>query len=147
MKKHWFLLIAVGLLAAACGSPEQAEGESADTATAPAAETEASPASDVDIELVSPEDGTVPMGDAELVVQVVDPATSEPVAVDDLNVDLSMEMDGTEPMTTMAVVEPGEDPGQYSVMTNMGMAGMWTMEVASTDPEMPGEATFDIEVK
>lgn len=149
MKKRVFILLAVGLLAAACGSPDQAEGEALpDTATAPATDTAGSSAGEnVDIALVSPEDGTVPMGDAELVVEVIDPATSEPVAVDDLQVDLSMAMDGMEPMTTMAVVEPGEQPGQYKVMTNMGMAGMWTMDVASTDPTMPGEATFDIEVK
>ncbi|MGB3612402.1 MAG: FixH family protein [Elainellaceae cyanobacterium] len=146
MKKRLFLLIAVGFLAA-CGGTNQAEGDAADTATAPAADA-ASPASgEVDIALVSPDDGTVPMGDAALVLQVVDPATNEPVAVDGLQVDLSMAMDGMEPMTTMAVVEPGEQPGQYNVMTDMGMAGMWTMAVESSDPAMPGEATFDIEVK
>ena len=87
------------------------------------------------------------MGDAELVLQVIDPATNEPVAVDDLQVDLSMPMDGMEPMTTMAIVEPGEETGQYKVMTNLGMEGMWMMEVTSADAAMPGEATFNLDVK
>lgn len=149
MKKVLFLILPLVFLTAACGSANQAEPEvTADTTEAPTAETTEAPAADegVAIALVSPEDGSVPMGDAELVLQVVDPATNEPVEVEDLQVDLSMEMDGMEPMTTMAIVEPGEEPGQYKVMTNMGMEGMWMMEVTA-DAAMPGEATFNLDVK
>jgi hypothetical protein len=82
-----------------------------------------------------------------LVLQVVDPATNEPVEVENLEVDLSMPMDGMDPMTTMAIVEPGEEPGQYMVKTNLGMEGMWMMTVKSADAAMPGEATFNLDVK
>ncbi|MEO1209745.1 MAG: FixH family protein [Cyanobacteria bacterium J06638_20] len=149
MKKVLFLILPLVFLTAACGSANQAEPEAtSDTTEAPATETAEAPAAEgVAIALVSPEDASVPMGDAELVLQVVDSATNEPVAVDDLQVDLSMPMDGMEPMTTMAIVEPGEETGQYKVMTNLGMEGMWMMEVTSADAAMPGEATFNLDVK
>lgn len=149
MKKVLFLILPLVFLTAACGSANQAEPEAtSDTTEAPATETAEAPVAEgVAIALVSPEDASVPMGDAELVLQVVDPATNEPVAVDDLQVDLSMPMDGMEPMTTMAIVEPGEETGQYKVMTNLGMEGMWMMEVTSADAAMPGEATFNLDVK
>ncbi|WP_346293696.1 FixH family protein [Sphaerothrix gracilis] len=148
MKKVLFVLVAVGLLSAACGSADQSETEAPDAAAAPAAETtEAAESEGVEIALVSPEDAAVPMGDAELVLQVIDPATNEPVAIKNLEVDLSMPMDGMEPMTTMAIVEPAKEPGQYTVKTNLGMEGMWIMEVESADAAMPGEATFNLDVR
>ncbi|WP_204137624.1 FixH family protein [Halomicronema sp. CCY15110] len=148
MKKVLLLLAVVGLLSTACGSANQAETEAPDAAAAPAAETtEAAASAGVAIALITPEDASVPMGDAELVLQVVDPATNEPVAVENLEVDLSMPMDGMDPMTTMAVVEPGAEAGQYKVMTNLGMEGMWMMTVKSADAAMPGEAVFNLDVK
>jgi len=148
MKKLLFLVLPLVFLTAACGSANQAGTDTLDTAAAPATETAEAPAAEgVAIALVSPEDASVPMGDAELVLQVVDPATNEPVEVEDLQVDLSMPMDDMEPMTTMAIVEPGEEPGQYKVMTNLGMEGLWIMDVTSADAAMPGEATFNLDVK
>lgn len=151
MKKVLLVLAAVGLLSTACGNANQADTEATDAAAAPATETTdaaAAPAGEgVAIALVTPEDATVPMGDAELVLQVVDPATNEPVEVENLEVDLSMPMEGMDDMTTMAVVEPGEEPGQYMVKTNLGMEGLWIMEVKSADAAMPGEATFNLDVK
>lgn len=146
MKKVLFLLVPVVFLTAACGGGNQADSAAVDTA-APTVETAAPSEGGVAITLVSPEDASVPMGDAELVLQVVDPATNDPVAVEDLQVDLSMAMDGMEPMTTMTMVEPGEQPGEYKVMTNLGMEGMWMMEVESADPAMPGVAIFNLDVK
>lgn len=149
MKKLLLLVITISFLTTACNGGNQAESEPAtDAATAPTAETtESSAQSEVAIALVSPEDGSVPMGDAELVVEVIDPTTNEPVAVENLQVNLSMAMDGMEPMTTMTKVEPGTQPGRYKVMTNLGMEGTWMMEVKSADPMMPGQETFNIEVK
>jgi len=148
MKKVLLVLAAVGLLSTACGSAEQAETAAPDAAEAPVTETtEVAESEGVAIALVTPEDATVPMGDAELVLQVVDHATDEPVEVENLEVDLSMPMEGMDPMTTMAVVEPGAEAGQYMVKTNLGMEGMWIMEVKSADAMMPGEATFNLDVK
>ncbi|MGB5975353.1 MAG: hypothetical protein WBG38_18645, partial [Nodosilinea sp.] len=93
MKKVLFLLVPVVFLTAACGGGNQADSAAVDTA-APTVETAAPSEGGVAITLVSPEDASVPMGDAELVLQVVDPATNDPVAVEDLQVDLSMAMDG-----------------------------------------------------
>ncbi|MEQ9359789.1 FixH family protein [Coleofasciculus chthonoplastes] len=149
MKKLLLLVLTISVLTTACSSANQVESEvETDAATAPTTETMASSAeNDVIITMVSPEDGTVPMGDAEFVVEVIDPATNEPVAVEDLQVDLSMEMEDMEPMTAMTKVEPDTQPGRYKVMTNMGMTGKWMMAVKSNDPAMSGQETFDIEVK
>ncbi|WP_017660333.1 FixH family protein [Baaleninema simplex] len=151
MKKFFFLWIAVAVLTAACSNNAPADSDTAaDTAattTETAANTDASTAEDgVAIALVSPEDGSVPMGDAEFVVEAIDPATNEPVPVEDLQVEFWMEMEGTEPMTAMSKVEPGDRPGQYKVRTNLGMVGAWVMEVESADPALSGEKAFDITV-
>ena len=47
----------------------------------------------------------------------------------------------------MVKVEPGTETGQFKVVTNLGMEGMWIVEAASTDPTKPGAATFNIDVK
>ena len=149
MKKLLLLLVAVGLLSAACSGSNQAENESATVPeTDPTTEVgEPSSEGGVAIAFVSPDPNAVPMGDAEIILEVTDSSTNEPVAIEDLQINLSMEMDGMEPMTTMTQIELDDQPGRYRVMTNLGMAGMWTMEVASADPAMPGEATFNIDVK
>ncbi|MEQ8959762.1 MAG: hypothetical protein RLP02_17865, partial [Coleofasciculus sp. C2-GNP5-27] len=88
MKKLLLLVLTISVFTTACSSGNQAETEvETDAATAPTTETMASSAeNDVIITMVSPEDGTVPMGDAEFIVEVIDPATNEPVAVEDLQV-------------------------------------------------------------
>lgn len=144
------LFVTVGLLSAACSGDKPVSSEAApEVATEQTTETPSNPDAEeeVAISLISPDPDAVPMGDTELVIEVTDAATSEPVTVEALNVDLSMEMDGMEPMTTMAIVEPGTEPGQYTIKTNMGMVGMWMMEVESADAEMPGAETFALEVK
>ena len=155
MKKILLALFAtVGLLSAACTGDTPASSD-VSSETAPEATTEQVPEATANspteggiaISLISPNPDAIPMGDAELVVEVTDAATNEPVTVETLNIDLSMAMGDMEPMTTMAIVEPGTEPGQYTVKTNMGMAGMWMMKVESADAAMPGTATFDLEVK
>ena len=142
MKKFLFLLIAIAFLTAACGSDQTEDKPTTDTATTP---TESSSEENAAISLISPQDGALPMGDAEIVVEAIDPESKQPIPLEDLQVNLSMAMDEMEPMTTMTKIEPGAQPGHYKIMTNLGMAGMWTMEVESGD--RAEKATFNLDVK
>ncbi|MGI8933447.1 FixH family protein [Leptolyngbya sp. BC1307] len=139
MKKLFFSLIALSVVATGCAS-----NSAPDTAAAPdAAETSAAMTGEMDgmegmlsmpstsegdyeFTLVSPE--AVSTGDAEVVVAVKDAATGEPVATDDLAVDIyMMPMEGMERMATESEVTPGSEPGTYSVKTYLGMAGPWVV--------------------
>lgn len=99
----------------------------------------------VDIALVSPD--AIPMGDAELVVAVKDAATGEPVTTDNLTVEIFMAMDGMEPMTTEAEISPDDEPGQYKVITYLGMAGMWAINTTVDEGEQQGKAHFMFEAQ
>ncbi len=53
------------------------------------------------------------MGENQLIVEIIDPQTQKPVAVENLDVNVSMPMEGEEEMTSMAKVEPDAQPGRY----------------------------------
>ncbi|MGC1309336.1 MAG: FixH family protein [Phormidesmis sp.] len=138
MKKLFFSLCAISLIATGCASSSEP-----DTAAIPdAAETseampddiggmdmegmESTSEGDYEFSLVSPE--SVPNGDAEIVVAVKDAATGEPVTTDNLSVDVyMMEMEGMDEMTAESEVTPGSEPGTYMVNTYLGMAGPWVV--------------------
>ena len=84
-----------------------------------------------DIHLVSPEEGEIPMGDAELVVHV----EKENLKPEDLSVEVSMPMAGEEDMTSLAIVEAGDEAQQFKIKTNFGMAGDWAVKVSAPDAE------------
>lgn len=142
-------ILTIGLLATACGNESSVNNQKTSDSAPSAAETTTPPATKdgVAISLISPDPKAVPMGDTELILEVTNSETREPMKIEDLKVDLTMDMGEMEPMTAMALVEPDAQPGQYRIVTNLGMAGMWMMEVESADPTMPGKATFDLEVK
>ncbi len=143
MKKLFFSLFAVSLIATSC-----AADSTSDTAAAPdAAETseampddmesmESSSEGDFEFSLVSPEP-PVATGDAEFVVAVKDAATGEPAMAEDLAVDVYMEMDGAEKMATESEVSAGSEPGTYTVKTYLSMAGPWVVH-AVVDGEKAG---------
>ncbi|MBE9030458.1 FixH family protein [filamentous cyanobacterium LEGE 11480] len=93
-----------------------------------------------DIRQVSPSSNEVKMGDAEIVVSVL----QENLTADDVEVKVSMPMEGEDPMTSMAIVEAGTQPNQFKIKTNFGMAGPWAVHVMAKGAE---PATFAFQVK
>jgi multidrug efflux pump subunit AcrA (membrane-fusion protein) len=88
-----------------------------------------------------------PSGSAELVLEVRDPDTQEPLPVKDVAVDVTMPMPNMAPMTTMVQLEPADQPGQFLVKTHFGMAGEWHIKVEVNDPDYPGQSLITVQVE
>lgn len=156
MKKLFFSLLAISLVATGCASeaPDTAaDRDAAETSEAMPADMEgmdmegmeSSSEGDFEFALVSPEP-PVATGDAEFVVAVTDAATGEPVVTDDLAVDVYMEMEGEEKMTTESEVSAGSEPGTYTVKTYLSMAGPWIVH-AVLDGEKAGVGHMMVEAE
>ncbi|MBE9078104.1 FixH family protein [Romeria aff. gracilis LEGE 07310] len=156
MKKLLLSLITVGIIATGCTNTSEPETTAAD-ATPDAAESadatmpemegmESTSEGNVEISLVSPHD-SVPMGDTEMILEVKDAATGEPVTTDSLKVDVSMAMEGMEPMMTETTVSPGAEPGLYEVQTYLSMEGPWAINAAVDEGEKAGTAHFMLEAQ
>ena len=144
MKKLLTLILPITLLMVACGSPStetQTQSE-----TSPEAETEATAENMAIVALVSPE-GEIPMGDAELILEVQDNTSGEVVAVENIEVNSTMPMEGEDPMISKVEIEPTETPGQFKVKTNFGMAGTWNLETTVKDTKYQGGNEITVEVK
>lgn len=160
MKKFILAIAFAGtLLLASCGAKETATTPSSNTATADSTGDMAqeimdgdmagmdhsqmdgmeAKASD-DISLVSPSEEAVPMGDAELVVEIA----GDSVTTDDVMVEVSMPMEGEEPMTSMAIVEPGDAADKFKIKTNFGMVGPWSVHVMAKEAD-PATFVFDVQ--
>ncbi|MDJ0704521.1 MAG: FixH family protein [Leptolyngbyaceae cyanobacterium MO_188.B28] len=153
MKKFVPLLLAIGVFTAGCSSSQQTQSEPEQPAktaeTAPAPETAAETTEEnAVIALVSPEaESPVPMGDAELILEVTDANTGEPLALEELTVKVSMEMEGMEPMTSPVELEPGAEPGRYKATTYFGMQGMWEVHAEVKNSAHHGRGRFMMEVQ
>lgn len=151
MKKLFFSLLAISLIATGCASeaPDTAaDMDAAETSEAMPADMEGMESSsegDFEFSLVSPEP-PVAMGDAEFVVAVKDAATGEPVVTDDLAVDVYMEMEGAEQMATESELSAGSEPGTYTVKTYLSMAGPWVVH-AVLDGEKEGVGHMMVEAQ
>lgn len=145
MKKLLLSLIAASLVVTGCATSDSDTTASTDNATNTASSTTEANQGNVDIILVSPQ-GTVPMGDAELIVEVKD-ATGQPVVTDNLMVDVSMPMEGEETMQTETEVSPGTEPGSYKINTYLSMEGTWLVKTAVNEGQQQGQADFTIEAK
>ncbi len=151
MKKLFFSLLAISLIATGCVSeaPDTAaDMDAAETSEAMPVDMEGMESSsegDVEFSLVSPEP-PVAMGDAEFVVAVKDAATGEPVVTDDLAVDVYMEMEGAEQMATESELSAGSEPGTYTVKTYLSMAGPWVVR-AVLDGEKEGVGHMMVEAQ
>jgi len=86
-------------------------------------------------------------GGAELILEVRDPDTQEPLPAKDVAVDVTMPMPNMEPMTTMVELEPTDKPGQFQVKTHFGMAGEWHIKVEVKDPDYAGQTMLTVPVK
>ena len=156
MKKLFFCLFAVSLIATGCASSSEpdtiAVPDAAETTEAMPDEMESmddmesTSEGDYEFSLVTPE--SVPSGDAEVVVAVKDAATGEPVTTDNLNVDVyMMEMEGMEEMTAESEVTPGSEPGTYRVNTYLGMAGPWVVHSTLEEESKEGVGHLMIEAE
>ncbi|AFY54310.1 FixH protein [Rivularia sp. PCC 7116] len=140
------LLLTLSFFTIACSTPEEAQTETqAETASTT---TSGQQTENAKINLVSPNSQeAVKMGDNILVVEVIDPQTQKPVAVETLDVNVSMPMEGEEDMTSMAKVEPDAQPGRYKIKTNFGMQGKWNVVTQVKDPKLNGQANYTFDVK
>ncbi|MEQ9550352.1 MAG: efflux RND transporter periplasmic adaptor subunit [Coleofasciculus sp. G3-WIS-01] len=86
-------------------------------------------------------------GGAELILEVRDPKTQEPLPAKDVTVDVTMPMPNMPPMTTMVELEPTDKPGQFQVKTHFGMAGEWHIKVEVKDPDYAGQTLLTVPVK
>ncbi|MBE9135701.1 efflux RND transporter periplasmic adaptor subunit [Nodosilinea sp. LEGE 07088] len=86
-------------------------------------------------------------GAAELMLEVRDPATQEPLPVKDVVVDATMPMPNMAPMTTLVQLEPTDQPGQFRVKTHFGMAGDWQIKVEVNDSDHAGQALITVPVE
>lgn len=164
MKKLFFSLFAVSLIATGCASES-----TPDTAAVPdAAETseampddmegmdmegmdmegmESSSEGDFEFALASL-DSPVATGDAELMLAVKDAATGEPVATDNLTVDVyMMMMEGDEKMATESEVVAGEEPGMYQVNTYLSMEGPWVVHAVVDEGGQEGVGHLMVEAQ
>ncbi|PZD71022.1 Multidrug resistance protein MdtE [Acaryochloris thomasi RCC1774] len=114
------------------------------TAGEPVASLSAPAAGTVAIQLISPDPKTVKMGTAELTLQVSDPASKSPLAVDQLAVDVTMPMKNMAPMTTMVDLKPLPEPGRFRVKTHFGMKGDWIVKAQVKDSDHKGRAQFKL---
>ena len=145
MIKLFPLLLTLSLFTIACSTPEEAQTQT-QTQTASTTNT-GQQTENAKINLVSPNpQEAVKMGDNTLVVEVIDPQTQKPVAVETLDVNVSMPMEGEEDMTSMAKVEPDGQPGRYKIKTNFGMKGKWNVVTQVKDPKLQGEANYTFDV-
>ncbi|BAY86064.1 hypothetical protein NIES267_55700 [Calothrix parasitica NIES-267] len=139
------LLLTLSFFTIACSTPEEAQTE---TQTETASTTSGQQIESATINLVSPNpQEAVKMGDNTLVVEVIDPQTQKPVAVENLDVNVSMPMEGEEDMTSMAKIEPDAQPGRYKINTNFGMKGKWNVVTQVKDPKVNGQANYTFDVK
>ncbi|OAB62893.1 efflux transporter periplasmic adaptor subunit [Leptolyngbya valderiana BDU 20041] len=86
-------------------------------------------------------------GSAEFVLEVRDPETQDPLAVEEVTVDITMPMPNMAPMTTLVDVEPTGRPGQFRVETHFGMAGEWHIAVEVNEGDRTGQTLTIVSVE
>lgn len=102
----------------------------------------------VDVAIISPDPTNgFKSGGAELILEVRDPDTQEPLPVKDVAVDITMSMPNMAPMTTMVELEPTDQPGRFQVETHFGMAGDWQIKVEVKDPDHAGQTLITVPVE
>ena len=139
------LLLPLSLLTVACNAPSNQTEAQAPTSTE---SSQAKSTESTKIQLVSPsQPDQVPMGDAQLVLEVQDAKTGQPLKVEDIEVSATMPMEGEEPMSTKVEVEPDSQPGRFKVNTYFGMQGTWNVVATLKDPQHQGQEEFTLEIR
>ena len=101
---------------------------------------------DIQIQLVSPDNNAVAMGDAQLVIEVKD-AQGQPLDVKDLEMSASMPMKNMAPMSAPVEVQPDGEPGRFKADTYLSMKGDWTITAQVKDPKNKGKQEFTVKVQ
>ncbi len=101
---------------------------------------------DIQIQLVSPDNNEVAMGDAQLVIEVKD-AQGQPLDVKDLEMSASMPMKNMAPMSAPVEVQPDGKSGRFKADTYLSMKGDWTITAQVKDSKNKGKQEFAIKVK
>ena len=102
----------------------------------------------VQIQLVSPSPPqAVTMGDAQLLLEVQDAKTGQPLKVENLEVSATMPMKNMAPMTAKVEVNPARQAGRFQANTYLGMRGAWKIDVKVKDPQHKGQASFYLDVR
>ena len=145
MKKLIFILLPLSFLAIACNPVQSNNQVTSANQTATAQNKQESTAT---VKLVSPDSqAEIPMGDAEMVLEVVDSNTGEPIKVENLDVSVTMPMDGMEDMIGKVEVQPEGEPGRFKATTYLGMQGTWNVVASVKDPQYQAQQEFTFEVK
>ena len=101
---------------------------------------------DIQIQLVSPDNKEVAMGDAKLVIEVKD-AQGQPLDIKDLEMSASMPMKNMAPMSAPVEVQPDGKPGRFKADTYLSMKGDWTITAQVKDPKNKGKQEFTVKVQ
>ena len=101
---------------------------------------------DLQIQLVSPDNQTVEMGDAQLILEVKD-AQGQPMEIGDLEMTASMPMKNMAPMSAPVEVQSDSQPGRFKADTYLSMKGDWTITAQVKDGKNKAKQEFVLEVK
>ena len=101
---------------------------------------------DIQIQLVSPGNNEVAMGDAQLVIEVKD-AQGQPMEIEDLEMSASMPMKNMAPMSAPVEVQPDGQPGRFQADTYLSMKGDWTITAQVKSGKNKVKQEFVLEVK
>lgn len=100
----------------------------------------------VRIQMISPKDKAV-MGDNQLILEVQDPSTGNPMPVKKLEVDAVMEMKNMAPMQVEVEVKPDNQPGRFKVNAYFGMRGSWRINARVKEGDLQGQTTITLETR
>ena len=101
---------------------------------------------DIQIQLVSPDNNEVAMGDAQLVIEVKD-AQGQLMEIEDLEMSASMPMKNMAPMSAPVEVQPDGQPGRFQADTYLSMKGDWTITAQVKSGKNKAKQEFVLEVK
>ena len=101
---------------------------------------------DIQIQLVSPDNNAVAMGDAQLVIEVRD-AQGQPLDIKELEMSASMPMKNMAPMSAPVEVQPDGKTGRFKADTYLSMKGDWTITAQVKDPQNKAKQEFTVKVQ
>ena len=101
---------------------------------------------DIQIQLVSPDNNEVAMGDAQLILEIKD-AQGQPLDIKTLEMSASMPMKNMAPMTAPVEVRSDGKPGRFKADTYLSMKGDWTITAQVKDPKNKAKQEFTVKVQ